>query len=430
LKKSFRPEILQQPNLRVAALKWVSSAMSVTSLFAQESSTRPRLPHSAGGGRIHALDGLRGWAALAVAYYHAILHNDLSLFERVVMQPIDNMQSLYDIFAKLTLNIFHGETAVFVFFILSGAVLRRSLDRYAPMPEWRFGLSFLLVRMARLYPPVIACMVVIWVLTVAWPAIGLSGFPQFSLSQLALNAGLINTNVHGPSTTVQAEMLAVPFLFGAYILQRLLGFPAAVLCFVLSIYAMESHWLVADLPNMNAYLYPFMAGALIAEPRLKAAFEGIPPASGWIALAVLVFARLLAYHASVPAHIAMVIAGMVLVGILLYSPFDLLGALLGNPLSQFLGRISFSFYLLNVPVLMAIWTIADQWSWSGRLPVEVGLAVGTLSVMLTVPFALASERWVERPGMRLGRTIKRKFGAPRSEPRAPADLYLGERAPA
>jgi peptidoglycan/LPS O-acetylase OafA/YrhL len=126
----------------------------------------------------------------------------------------------------------------------------------------------------------------------------------------------------------------------------------------------------------------------------------------------------------------MVIAGMVLVGILLYSPADRLGALLERPLSQFLGRISFSFYLLNVPVLMAIWTITDQWSWSARLPVEVGLAVGTLSVMLTVPFALVSERWVERPGMRLGRTIKRKFGAPRSEPRAPADLYLGERAPA
>lgn len=382
------------------------------------------------GDRNQALDGLRGWAALAVAYYHAILHNDLSLIQRVLMQPIDNMQSGYDVFAKLTLNTFHGETAVFLFFILSGAVLRQSLARYEPMPEWRFGLSFLLARMARLYPPVIVCMAVIWVLTLLWPAMGLSGFPQFSLSQLALNAGLINTNVHGPSTTVQAEMLAVPFLFGAYLLQRVFGFPAAIFCFVLSIYAIEVHWMILDLPNMHSYLYPFMAGMLIAEPRLKAAFAGIPLSSGWIALGVLVFTRLLAYHASVPAHIAMVIAGAVLVGILLYSPSDRLGALLQKPLSQFLGRISFSFYLLNVPVLMAIWTVTDKWSLAANSPVEVGLAVGTLSTLLTIPFAVASERWVERPGMRLGRMIRNKLRPAPSVHGVSAQVYLGERAPA
>lgn len=388
-----------------------------------------RIDHAIHSDRNHALDGLRGFAALAVAYYHAILHNDLSLIGRVHDQPIDNMRGSYDVFAKLVLNIFHGETAVFLFFILSGAVLRRSLDRYPPMPEWRLGLSFLLARLARLYPPVIACMTGIWILTLAWPAMGLTGFPQFTASQLALNAGLISTLAHGPSTTVQAEMLAAPFVFGAFLLLRRFGFPAIVLCFVLSLYAIEAAWLVLRLPNMHSYLYPFMAGMLAAEPRLKAAFDGTPSTSGWCALGVLVLMRLFAYHASVPAHIAMVIAGMILVGILLHRPGDRLGLVLRTPVPQFLGQISFSFYLLNVPVLMAIWTFTDRWAWAAQFPVEAGLVIGTLSALLTIPLAAASERWIERPGIRFGRHIKTAL-APDATPHIAPLSYLPERTPA
>lgn len=48
-----------------------------------------------------SLDGLRGWAVVAIALYHAILHNDLSLIERVLKQPIQTQSGLSDMISKV-----------------------------------------------------------------------------------------------------------------------------------------------------------------------------------------------------------------------------------------------------------------------------------------------------------------------------------------
>jgi peptidoglycan/LPS O-acetylase OafA/YrhL len=70
--------------------------------------------------------------------------------------------------------------------------------------------------------------------------------------------------------------------------------------------------------------------------------------------------------------------------------------------AQFLGRVSFSLYLLSVLVLFCLWSIPTL-STPTVHAVEIGGLVGIAALLITLPFAYASERWIERPGIALGR---------------------------
>jgi peptidoglycan/LPS O-acetylase OafA/YrhL len=95
-----------------------------------------------------------------VIFYHAILHLDFSLAGRVLYQPIQNAESWSDVVAKAALMLMNGESAVFLFFVLSGCVLRLSIERGdREVGPLRLGASFALARLLGLYPPVIVCMI-------------------------------------------------------------------------------------------------------------------------------------------------------------------------------------------------------------------------------------------------------------------------------
>ena len=82
------------------------------------------------------LDGLRGYAAVSVAIFHTILGMDETLIPRIVYGRISDFSDTYSWFAKIVLKLFSGETAVLIFFVLSGTVLFQSLMRSkAPYPE-------------------------------------------------------------------------------------------------------------------------------------------------------------------------------------------------------------------------------------------------------------------------------------------------------
>lgn len=128
--------------------------------------------------RRESLDGLRGYAALAVAIFHGILHFDVSQVERVLYPPL-NLVEASDMPAKLLLILFNGESAVIAFFILSGFVLRGALDRMAaqrfievvPLFTWR--------RIARIYPAVVSCIALFFLISL----IGFPTFPRFTFNQ-------------------------------------------------------------------------------------------------------------------------------------------------------------------------------------------------------------------------------------------------------
>ncbi len=354
-----------------------------------------------GTGRSHALDGLRGMAACAVVFYHAILHNDLSLVDRVLYQALQASGSVRDAATKFALICFDGELAVYVFFVLSGCVLRLALERRDDEPAVSLSAGFIAARLLRLYPPVIICMVLFY----AAGLLGIPGYPVFTAGKLLENAALWDMTMHGPSRSVQVEIMAVPFVLAAWLLRRRYGVALLGLALVYSILAIDGSWMVLHLPNMHAYLFAFIAGMLVAEPMLQPLIAQAPTGTWWIALIGLVFCRAFHPHSSLPALIAMVTAASVLVAGLLHGRQGALAALLEHPAVQALGRVSFSFYLFNVPVLYLIWAYTDRWAWPKTHALEAGLAVGALSLAMTWPLAWASERWVERPSVAAGRRI-------------------------
>jgi len=353
--------------------------------------------------RAHALDGLRGLGACIVVFYHSILHHDLSLVGRVLYRPLQVSDSARDFLTKLALTVLNGEGALFVFYVLSGAVLRLSLDRHMNDPSAPLGIRFVVARLLRLYPPVIACMLLFYGVS----HLGIPGYPVFSFTQLLENASLWSIAMHGPSETIQAELIAVPFILAAYLLRRRLGVMALVFACIYGLVAIETG-AAFGLPNMHVFLFAIFAGMLVAEPMLKPLIAQAP-VTAWLCLAVLMFCRAFSYYSSISGLVAMEVAAATLVAALLHGQRGSLAFLLERPIPQTLGRISFSFYLLNVPVLDLIWAYTDGLAWPKTHALEAGLIVGALTIVLTWPLAWASERWIERPSIAAGRWVWSSF---------------------
>ena len=83
---------------------------------------------------------------------------DETLIPRIVYGRISDFSDAYSWFAKIVLKLFSGETAVLIFFVLSGTVLFQSLMRNkAPYPE--VVASFTVRRIFRIYPALVVCLV-------------------------------------------------------------------------------------------------------------------------------------------------------------------------------------------------------------------------------------------------------------------------------
>ena len=107
------------------------------------------------------LDGLRGFAAVTVAIYHSMLGLDFSQIERVLQPTFWRMRDAgaYDVVSKGIYTVLNGETAVLIFFVLSGTVLFRSLLDQSAEPPLPLALKFGLKRVLRIYPALIVCLV-------------------------------------------------------------------------------------------------------------------------------------------------------------------------------------------------------------------------------------------------------------------------------
>jgi peptidoglycan/LPS O-acetylase OafA/YrhL len=90
---------------------------------------------------------------------------------------------------------------------------------------------------------------------------------------------------------------------------------------------------------------------------------------------------------------------------------------------RWLGRISYSLYLLHVLVLGQVTRALPHLQ---ERPVLVRIAVGLLFLQLALGVAAASHRWVELPGQALGRWILRPRAASITTQRAVPHTGRGE----
>ncbi len=343
------------------------------------------------------LDGLRGYAAIAVVIFHTILDRDPTLNERIVRPPLQAAEGLYDIVTKLVFMLVSGETAVVLFFVLSGLVLFESLRHRHAGPA-ATALGFTLRRVLRLYPAFFVCLVG------ALVAFAVTGAFARQAGNFWPNAALYEFNVLGASWTLQVEFLAIPFILVAYACHRRWGAAGIIGAYLLFAVLLSTPPLREPFIKFDRFLSCFALGLLIPT-KLGATIARWVPTLAWPVILV----ALIATRHVVELHwwtmkIAQVLAA-ILIALIYYQRAGALGRLFDRPLSQYLGRLSYSLYLCNIGYLI----LAEYWTrdlpFVKAHPLESGLLLALPIIGLSLATAHLLERTLERPSITLGRRL-------------------------
>jgi peptidoglycan/LPS O-acetylase OafA/YrhL len=368
------------------------------------------------GGRLRALDGLRGLAAFVVLLHHAGLLNpsvaDVYLNPSKPIAP----RSVAHFITQTPLQLlFSGKEAVLVFFVLSGfvvalpALARRDFNWLAYYPR----------RIIRLMVPVVASVAFAAVTIVATlhdpetansPWAAHSAFRSLDWMEVVRNFDLLGGEMHlnNPLWSLRFELifsLLLPvYVVVAVIYARRWWVPTgiAALMFVVG---------GAIHDQLFVYLPVFLLGTLMAArvddlktfrastgASLKVTVVGIATLScalaaldmQWIVAAWLPNSRGLFTAARFAAIFG---AALVVLLAVIWSP---LVRLLEHGFVQWLGRISFSLYLVHVPIIIAVSVPLRQfpWYWASIIGASVAL-----------PVAVLFERYVEGPSHRLSQWV-------------------------
>lgn len=337
-----------------------------------------------GNSRISSLDGLRGLAAGIVLIHHA------SLIAEPWIDPAG--------WALLTQSplklLLAGSEAVMVFFVLSGMVVA--------LPALRTGFSwarYYPARLVRLYVPVIAALGAAALLVQLIPR-DASTMPEDSWMQDAQATSVSAGDVLSQMTLLRSDYpidnvlwslrwelffsLLLPLYLWVALRVRRFAMPAAALAVVLMFLGRTTG------NSALAYLPVFLLGTLIAvrfadlqtwadRPRVR---RTLP----WLAAAasVLLIASWLARPltgGTVVADVLWALAGAgaaLLVVLAIVWP----GAhrLLETRTMQWLGKVSFSLYLVHAPILASLCYLlgAEQWWLACLVGIPLSLVAAAL----------------------------------------------------
>lgn len=318
--------------------------------------------------RIDAIDSWRGIAILSVMAFHYLVRFAPPLQAGDVYGFDHDYSGLFEL----------GAYGVQVFFVISGMVITMTLLRSGAAIEFAFN------RFARLYPAFLVCMS----FTAAF--VSLAG-PQLFKVGLADYLG---------NLTMLAEPLGFRFVDGAYwsLVVEITFYVYVALAWML---LKQRFWLAivalglvgapaerlapraADLILLARYMPYFLAGMsawFILKEKRRAA-------GGWLGLAAL---GLFIFHAptlTLAGRPSELCAGVVFLAICLLIAS--VAADVGVPLLAWVGRLSYSLYLIHQRVGVSVIAHAKAWApdW-----LAIVLAVG-----LCVGLAWASYTFVERP---------------------------------
>jgi peptidoglycan/LPS O-acetylase OafA/YrhL len=321
--------------------------------------------------RNHALDGLRGVAALSVAIGHCFMAiGGLAMWESSI-RDFPRMSGT-DIALRLVSLLAPAESAVMVFFVLSGYVLWTSFQRknfrfVADLPDYVCSRTY------RLFPLAIMS------------ALPLGLLLDASARELVLNMLLLHRSLNGVLWTLQVEVVASLQLFALWCLTRGVRWKMG-LALALS---------VAAVPFFRGNPYVVFVPAFI----LGASISLVPPTlwtRGWIigaAIVALVIANLLFGFGGV-SRCFEIFGATVLVGAVAAGRFGFLR----SRVSHFLGAISYPFYLTHPIGLFLAGPVVQSLPLSSPFARVFALAVSSITVAL--PLAWVLHVFVEDPVLR------------------------------
>lgn len=366
--------------------------------------------------RLVALDGLRGIAAVVVLLYH------MSLIARpAITEQGDG--ALWDALSASPLKLaFAGTEAVLVFFALSGLVVA--------LPALRVGFqwtSYLSARLLRIYLPVWGALAIAAALILLIPRDPSSATPdswlgdrnatEVTASALLSEAGLFQSSyrIDNPLWSLRWEIVfsvLLPVFVAIAMRVRSRPWIAGGTAIALTVVGrlVDVDWLV--------YLPIFLLGTLVAtrlddllawgragQRRLLWAVVATGSAglliAGWLA-------RPLVEPDSPLGRVLWGLAGAGAIGMVVVAVASPGAArVLGSRPARWLGRVSFSLYLIHVPVLATLGFALGEARWP-----LVALVGVPLSLLLAAVFA----RFVEQPAHRLARRAGEMLGRGAAQP--------------
>ena len=292
----------------------------------------------------------------------------------------------------------NGYGAVVAFFVISGFVLARSLDR-------NFSAArFLRGRLFRLFP---AAVVTIGLFAALFYGFGFEVYRGASYEPLNIlaNMAMLRTDIDRVMWSMKAELAATPLIFACVWVHRRYGARAvmaiAVVLFGLAFVGQYSK-LIGDDTNL-ALLFAFPVGILVhfeGEAIARRLTPGVA-VSGILASVAAFCACSFFKPSGTWTLLVQGLSAATLVTLIAYRPEVRLLAVLDARIVRFYGRISYSFYLLHP---LTFWFIGQLTGWLlhgvDGLPLTV-VAVSSIlfSVAVITPLAYASWRFVELPAM-------------------------------
>lgn len=345
--------------------------------------------------RLVFVDGLRGVAALMVVLYH--FHENLLPAVEAWFPPL------------LSALLLHGDLGVEVFFVLSGFVIAHSI-RDAER-SWRYFGRFALRRSIRLDPPLWATIlleiVLIRAVLALVPDLGtpIPGWTQI-LANVTYTQHLLGAGDIVPvfwSLTYEVQFYAV--LVGSLVVLSAFSGPRGWVEWLFGLVFLYSLgiWLGAfPLPLKGLFIERWFQFALgIAA---WAVFTG---RLDRVRFAILCAVTLSAVAVLTPPEVrssstlAAVAASALLVAVAAMRKMEVY---LRSPATQFLGRVSYSLYLIHLAIGWRFISMVKQ-AFGPELGPWLGSAAFLGGVALSVLAAWTMHALVEAPSMRLARRI-------------------------
>jgi peptidoglycan/LPS O-acetylase OafA/YrhL len=383
-------------------------------------------------GRIDSLDSIRGLAALAVLLSHFcgifILSNAARAF---LALPVLN-------------SCVDGKAAVVMFFVLSGFVLARPY--LLPSPQGRFApidlISFYLKRLTRIYLPFLFVLILsaiartwffhhytttppqdewfasFWCcLVTAHDFLKQCGFLMHDYPRQLINQ----------DWSLGVELKASILLPFYVLIARKSFLLLAASGSALAIFLSTGHFHLSFVMGvLLAYFTPVILPRMqAAAPKVRATFLFI----GLLAYETRLWVKVLSEKWHVPGlseKLIWIITALGCVCILLVAlSSKRLDTTLNHRALTFLGRISYSVYLLHFLILL---TVVPAFAyWLNTLGIHRGEAIIPVSLVFTLLLVIGtsslSYEWIERPCMKLGRRLNSLKQPPGHIPQAPVPQF-------
>ena len=164
---------------------------------------------------------LRGVAALMVAVGHGLMVFSVDSLPRLWTVPFAEVPGIESLVTKALLVLFNGNSAVTLFFVISGFVLGLSLDRGKGGLISNY-MGFVLRRAFRIYPALILSLFFVgalmpWIVSIDETIPGSEWFNSlyrtpFGIADLWDNVMLVSTDMNPVCWTLRIELLAALFL--------------------------------------------------------------------------------------------------------------------------------------------------------------------------------------------------------------------------